>query len=104
MQKIEIAERIHQQAGISEQEAATLLDWILELFKVTLQKGEPIAIPNFGKFAVLSKAPRKGRNPRTGEELMIKARRVIFFRASTHLTDEMNAVQAEKQETVMPTV
>ena len=97
MRKDEMAQRIHQQAGISEDEATTLLNWILELFKATLQKGEPIAIPSFGKFTVRAKAPRQGRNPRTREAIMISARRVVTFRASAHLTAEMNTLQAEGQ-------
>src|ERR1700741_3309838 len=52
MRKLDIARRVHQEAGISEEEAATLLEWILELFKTTLQKGEPITIPGFGKLTV----------------------------------------------------
>jgi integration host factor subunit alpha len=98
MRKDEIAERIHQQAGMSEYDAATLLDWILELFKVTLQKGEPIAIPNFGKFTVRNKAPRQGRNPRTGEGVTIAARKVVVFHASPHLKREVNYVQTAKQD------
>ena len=62
MRKTEIAKRIHQEAGISEEEAATLLNWVFDLFKATLQKGEPITILGFGKFTVRSKLPRKGRN------------------------------------------
>jgi integration host factor subunit alpha len=92
MKKSDIAKRIHQEAGIPDEVAATLLNWILELFKATLQKGEPIAIPNFGKFTVRSKAPRLGRNPRTGEGFMISPRRVVTFRASAILKEEMNAV------------
>jgi integration host factor subunit alpha len=102
MRKAEIAERIHQQAGISEQEAATLLDWILELFKTTLQKGEPIAIPNFGKFTVRSKPPRLGRNPRTREAIMISPRRVVTFRASSLLKAQMNGVGTETQISHQP--
>jgi nucleoid DNA-binding protein len=74
MRKLDIARHIHQEAGISEAEAATLLEWILELLKTTLQKGEPITIPGFGKFTVRSKAPRTGWNFKTGEALMIPAR------------------------------
>jgi integration host factor subunit alpha len=98
MRKTEIATRIHQEAGISEEEAATLLNWILELFRSTLQKGEPVSIANFGVFTVRNKAPRRGRNPRTGEEFMISPRRVVTFRASSHLKTEVNSVQAEQQE------
>jgi nucleoid DNA-binding protein len=57
MQKMEIAHRIHQGAGISEKEAAALLDWFLTLLKTTLQQGESISISNFGKFSVRSKTP-----------------------------------------------
>jgi DNA-binding protein HU-beta len=76
MKKVDIAQRIHQKAGISEQEAATLLDGILELLASTLQKGDPVTIPGFGKFTVRSKLPRTGRNPRTGEAILIAACRV----------------------------
>ena len=98
MRKIEIAHRIHQEAGISEQEAASLLDWILELFKSTLQKGDPVSIAKFGVFTVRSKAARLGRNPRTREAIMIKARRVVIFHASAHLKAAISAVQAEPQD------
>ena len=92
MRKADIARRINQQAGVSENEVAMLLEGILELFKATLQKGEPIVISSFGKFEVRKKAPRPGRNPQTGEGFMISARRVVTFRASSHLKMEVNAV------------
>jgi nucleoid DNA-binding protein len=95
MTKADIARRIHQKAGISEQEAATLLDWILELFKTTLQKGESIAILGFGTFKVRHKLSRKAWNFITGESLVIPARRVVSFHASAHLKTEVNAVPAE---------
>jgi nucleoid DNA-binding protein len=94
VRKIEIAHRIHQEAGISEEEAATLLDWILELFKATLQKGEPISIAKFGVLTVRSKASRNGRNPKTGQPLIISPRRVVTFRASTQLKIAVNALIA----------
>jgi integration host factor subunit alpha len=98
MQKIEIAHRIHQAAGISEEIAAAVLNRVLELFKATLRKGEPIVISKFGKFTVRSKAPRPGRNPRTGEAFMIAPRRVVIFHASPHLKAEVGAVQAGPQD------
>jgi len=58
MRKIKIANRIHQEAGIPQEKAARLLESIVDLLKPTLQKGEPIIIPNFGKFMVRSKATR----------------------------------------------
>jgi integration host factor subunit alpha len=103
MQKKDIAQRIHQEAAISEEEAATLLNWILELFKSTPQKGEPVSIVKFGMFTVRNKAPRRGRNPRTGEEVMISPRRVVTFRASSLLKTEVNSIQGEKHEAVTRT-
>ncbi len=100
MQKIEIATRIHQQAGISKEEAAQLLEWILELFKTTLQAGEPIVIAGFGKFTVRHKHAHRGRNPRTGETVTISARRVVTFHASPQPKAHMNALPAEVREDV----
>ena len=94
MQKADIARRIHQQGGISETQAVTLLDWFLELLKTTLQAGESIAIPGFGNFTVRSKRARLGRNPRTGEAVMISAGRVVSFRPSVLLKTEVNSVRA----------
>jgi integration host factor subunit alpha len=91
MQKIEIAKRIHQEAGISEEQAARLLDWILQLLKITLQNGERIIVSNFGSFRVRNKPSRRGRNPRTGDEVMISARRVATFSASPELKAYVNA-------------
>jgi integration host factor subunit alpha len=92
MRKVEIAHRMHQAAGIPEEQAATLVDWVLQLFKSTLQQGEPISIAKFGVFTVRSKVPRRGRNPRTGEEIMISPRRVVVFRASTQLKAEIAGI------------
>ncbi len=92
MRKIEIAHRIHLAAGIPEEEAVTLLNWILELFKYTLQKGEPVSIVNFGMFSVRNKAARRGRNPRTGEDVIIAPRRVVTFRASPSLKAEVEGL------------
>ena len=95
MRKTKIAQRIHQAAGISKKEAATLLDWILELVKSTLQKGEPFSIVNFGVFTVRKKVSRMGRNPRTGQTLIISSRKVVIFRASSRLKAEVGFVPIE---------
>jgi integration host factor subunit alpha len=98
MTKADIARRIHQQVGLSEHEAGELLDWILALFKSTLQNGEEIAITGFGKFTVRSKHARTGRNPRTREETTISARRVVTFHASPLLKAEVNVAGQKFQE------
>jgi integration host factor subunit alpha len=91
MTKADIARSIHQQAGVSETDAADLLDRILDLFRSTLHQGEPIIITGFGRFTVHSKGPRQGRNPRTGEAMIVAARRVVTFRPSALWKAEVNA-------------
>src|SRR6478672_8144070 len=99
MRKNEIVHRMHQEAEISEQNAALLLDWVLKLVRSTLQQGERISVPKFGVFTVRSKNPRPGRNPRTGEAIMIKARRVVIFHASAQLKAEVGSVQFARPDT-----
>ena len=79
---MEIATRIHQEAGISMVEASRLLEWILELIKTTLHSGESIMIAGFGKCTVRHKQARLGRHPHTGEAITISARRVVTCQAS----------------------
>ena len=97
MKKQNIAHRIHQEVGISEKDAATLLDWFFELLKTTLQQGESISISNFGSFTVRRRNPRLGRNPQTGKPIMIASRRVVVFHASPRLKAEVNAVPTEQE-------
>ncbi|MGC4098008.1 MAG: integration host factor subunit alpha [Nitrospira sp.] len=95
MRKNEIAERIHQQTGLSMAEAATSLEWILEFIKKTLQAGESINISGFGKFTVRHKKARLGRNPRTGEPIPISPRRVVTFKTSLEFKRAINAPVAQ---------
>lgn len=100
MRKLDIARRIHEEAGLSEPEAVRVLEWILKFMKTTLQTGEPINIQGFGKLTVRQKRARTGRNPRTGEAVMISARRVAVFCASIHLKTEVNSNHGEPQEAI----
>ncbi len=100
MQKADIALRIHQEVGISKEEALRVLDATLELLKTTLQSGESIMIAGFGKFSVRQKHARLGRNPKTGEALMISARRVVSFHPSPLFKGEINSLSAEEREAV----
>ena len=90
MKKADIARSIHQQAGVSEAEAADLLERVLGLLMSTLQRGEPIIITGFGRFTVRMKQPRKGRNPRTGEVIIVPGRKVVTFRPSALWKGELN--------------
>lgn len=82
MRKADIANEIFKQVGIPKNEAADIVEHVLNLLKSVLQKGESVKIAGFGNFVVRSKGPRKGRNPRTGEEIGITPRRVVTFRPS----------------------
>jgi integration host factor subunit alpha len=90
MKKADIARSIHQQAGVSEAEAADLLERVLGLLMSTLQRGEPIIITGFGRFTVRMKQPRKGPNPRTGEVIIVPGRKVVTFRPSALWKAELN--------------
>jgi integration host factor subunit alpha len=82
MRKADIANNICEKVGVSKTEAMDLVEYVLDCMKTVLHKGEPVKIAGFGNFMVRSKGQRKGRNPRTGEEIAITPRRVVTFRPS----------------------
>jgi integration host factor subunit alpha len=87
--KDEIVARIHED-GFSKKQAVDLVETLIEIIKATLAKGEDILISGFGKFCVKRKNPRRGRNPATGEDLMLRERRVITFKCSGKLRTRIN--------------
>lgn len=70
---------------IAHRQAASLVDQVLEEISETLIKGENVTLCNFGKFVIVEKKERKGRNPRTGDFALVKSRKVVSFRASKYL-------------------
>src|SRR2546428_13125345 len=82
MRKADLVTEIYEKVGVSKKEAADLVELVLDTIKSVLQKGESFKIAGFGNFIVRRKGPRKGRNPRTGEEIGITPRRVVTFRPS----------------------
>jgi integration host factor subunit alpha len=68
----------------------SVIESFLETIKETLESGEDVMISGFGKFSVQNKAERRGRNPKTGEDIMIEPRRVVTFSCSRNLKDRMN--------------
>lgn len=82
MTKAEIIEQIYEKVGFSKKESADIVEMVFDTMKDTLEKGEKIKISGFGNFVVRQKRPRIGRNPQTGEEIEISARRVLTFRPS----------------------
>ena len=89
--KARIIDSVRKYAFISRPEAAQYVETLLEIIKKTLEDGEDILISRFGKFCVMEKDARRGRNPQTGNDLTIGSRRVVIFRCSGVLRDKINA-------------
>jgi integration host factor subunit alpha len=90
MTKADIVNLINEKAGLSKAESFDLMEQVLEIIKMTLVKGEKIKIAGFGNFEVKSKNDRRGRNPQSGEAITIEARRVLTFKPSVILKQNMN--------------
>ncbi|MCJ7538605.1 MAG: integration host factor subunit alpha [Desulfobacterales bacterium] len=82
LSKVQIVESIQSQTGFSKNRSLQIVETFLEVIKKTLASGEDVLIPNFGKFCVKEKTERKGRNPATGDDLMLEPRKVVTFRCS----------------------
>jgi len=76
--------------GFSLNQSSEIIETLLELIKKTLASGEDVLISNFGKFCVKKKRERKGRNPATGEDMMLAPRRVVTFKCSGTLRRKIN--------------
>ncbi len=88
--KTTIVERIAEKINQTPSEAKDTIEHLLEIMKSTLASGEDVMISGFGKFQVNEKASRKGRNPATDEEMMLKKRRVVTFKCAGILRDRIN--------------
>jgi integration host factor subunit alpha len=88
--KIQIVEAIQNQTGFSKNKSSDIIETFLEIIKSTLASEEDVMISGFGKFCVKEKNERKGRNPATGEDLMLVARKVVTFKCSGKLKDKIN--------------
>ena len=91
--KTGIINNIHLQLGITKNESVNAAETLLELVKQSLESGDDVLISGFGKFCVKEKKERKGRNPATGDDLMLPERKVITFKCSGKLRDQINAVK-----------
>jgi len=89
MTKAEIATIICDRVGLSKKESAHIVEIVLEEIKNTLEKGEDVKISGFGHFMVRAKNSRRGRNPKTGESIIIEPRKVVTFRASQLVKDQL---------------
>lgn len=88
--KADIVERVHERVGFSRREAGDVVEAFFETIKAELERGRKVKISGFGNFVVHEKRPRRGRNPQTGDAILIEGRRVLSFKASPILKRAMN--------------
>ena len=89
--KIDIIDSIYEKLGIPKKECVRIVESVFEIIKDDLYNGNDVMISGFGKWTVKAKKERKGRNPKTGEAMMIDARKVVTFKPSTVLRDAVNS-------------
>lgn len=90
MTKVDIVEEIYEKVGFSKKEVAKIVEYIFEIVKDTLMKEDKIKISGFGNFVVRKKRSRRGRNPQTGSDIEITARRILTFKPSQVLKASLN--------------
>lgn len=93
--KAELIDSVYEKVGFSKKEAADLVELVFETIKEELCKGGVIKISGFGKFRVRAKKSRMGRNPQTGQAMVISARKVLTFTPSRILRDGINGKSAQ---------
>ncbi len=94
MTKIDIINLVAEDTGLSKVKAEEAVEAIIATIKETLQEGEAVILRRFGSFQVRSKNARIGRNPKTGEEAPISARKVVRFKSGKHFKEAMNEAPA----------
>ena len=90
MTKVDIIESIYEKVGFSKKEVAKIVESVFDMIKESLQKEDKIKISGFGNFVVRSKKSRRGRNPQTGSDIEITARRILTFKPSQVLKGALN--------------
>jgi len=88
--KKDIADQIQAQLGFPKNQSVEITEALLELIKSSLASGEDVLVSGFGKFCIKDKAERMGRNPATGEDAILPARRVVTFKCSGKLREQVN--------------
>ena len=90
MNKNDLVQKLAERTGLSKMDAQKAVDGVFELITDSLKSGDEVRVAGFGAFVVSSRAGGKGRNPQTGEEIVIKASKVARFRAAKPLKDALN--------------
>lgn len=87
--KAQLAELLFEKIGLNKRESKDMVDAFFDLIADSLVQGDDVKISGFGNFQIRTKAPRPGRNPRTGETIPIQARRVVTFHAGYKLKEQI---------------
>jgi integration host factor subunit alpha len=95
--KANLIDSIYNNLDLQKQESRIIVESLLEIIKRTLESGEDVLISGFGKFCVKDKKERKGRNPQSGNSLMLDARRVVTFKCSRTLRENLNKKKRRKK-------
>ena len=90
--KSEIVASVHD-LGFTKKQSVEVIESLLEIIKRTLESSEDVLISGFGKFCVKDKAKRRGRNPATGQDLMLRGRRVVTFKCSGKLRNKIDGLK-----------
>ncbi len=90
MTKIDIIQDVYENLGFSKKDSAKIVESVFDIMKDKLAEGDKIKISGFGNFSVKEKKSRRGRNPQTGEEIAITARKVLTFKSSQVLRRALN--------------
>ena len=88
--KANIVDAVAEQTGYTKHQSLDTVEILLEIIKRTLESGEDVLVSGFGKFRVKEKLKRRGRNPSTGEDMMLDPRKVVTFNCSRKLRDRIN--------------
>ncbi len=89
--KSDIVASVHD-LGLTKKKSVEVIESLLEIIKCSLESSEDVLVSGFGKFCVKDKAKRRGRNPATGEDLMLKGRRVVTFKCSGKLRNKIDGL------------
>ncbi len=90
--KSDIVARVHE-LGFTKKKSVDIVESLLEIMKSTLEQGDDILISGFGKFCVKKKNKRRGRNPATGSDLILRERKVVTFKCSGKLRNKINGAE-----------
>ncbi len=93
--KSQINHTIQTQTRFTEKQSCEITETLIEIIKRTLESGEDVLISGFGKFCIREKRKRRGRNPSTGEKMMLPAKRGVMFQCSGKLREKVNGLKDE---------